>query len=496
MRTFALVCVAMLALMAICASAEPTKMKLHRLNRQERQKMVLSQFREWAVAHPEKLKDAVYRGDKSLKHMRIMSQIKAERTNEPLYNFLDAQYYGQISIGQPPQYFNVVLDTGSSNLWVPSSQCPWYDLACDLHHKYDHSKSSTYVANGTQFQIQYGSGAMSGFLSQDQVTIAGLTAKNQVFAEALGEPGLAFVAAQFDGILGMGFVDISVDGVVPVWYNLVSQGSVKTPVFAFWLDRDPNAATGGEVVLGGTDQSHYTGSFSYTPVTKKGYWQFQVNDYQIGGKSYNWCGTTGCKTIADTGTSLLAGPSNIVKQINSIIGATGVFESECDMLVKEYAPQIIQYLLQGLQPDAVCKQIGLCPGGGGCETCETVVTLIDTILGSNASEPEIVGLLEVICKFIPSPNGESTVDCSTLPNLPNFDVQIPTSSGVKTFTLTPKDYILQESIGPESQCVSGFIGLDVPPPYGPLWIMGDMFLGAYYTAFDFGNARLGFATAV
>jgi hypothetical protein len=66
----------------------------------------------------------------------------------------------------------------------------------DLHHKYDSSKSSSYVANGTNFQIQYGSGAMSGFLSQDTVTLGGLTAKNQVFAEALSEPGLAFVAAQ------------------------------------------------------------------------------------------------------------------------------------------------------------------------------------------------------------------------------------------------------------------------------------------------------------
>jgi len=414
-------------------------------------------------------------------------QLSAASSPVVVKNFEDAQYYIEISVGEPAQTFKVVPDTGSSNLWIPSKKCSETNIACLLHSKYDSSKSSTYVANGTKYSIQYGSGSCSGFMSSDKVTVGGLTVASQGFAEVTKEPGVAFIAAHFDGILGLGFKSIAVTGAVPWWYHAVDQQLVQEPVFAFYLNR--KAGGDGELLLGGVDEAHYTGAFHYVPLTNETYWEFAMDGVAVGVDKY--C-AGGCHAIADSGTSLLAGPKEAVTLINAAIGAVGVFDGECKQVIEEYGPEIIDKVLTKLSPLQICTDLGLCSDasrGFKCVACEQAARVVIKQAASNATQAKIIAEAEKACDLLPSPSGESTVDCSKLDSMPDVTI---TLAG-KDFVLTPQQYVLQVGAKGVEECVSGFIGLDVPA--GPLWILGDIFMGAYYTKFDFGNKRVGFATA-
>jgi hypothetical protein len=228
-----------------------------------------------------------------------------------------------MSFGSPAQAFEVIFDTGSSNVWVPSTKCS--ESACSGKAKYDSSKSSTYIANGTKFEILYGSGPVSGFLSEDNIAVGGLSLNKFTFAEVTDVTGLgpAFSVGKFDGIAGLGYPSISVDGLPTFFGELSRQGIVSENEFAFYLEPASGItpATTGELFLGGSDPSHYTGTVTYVPLISDTYWQVALDDLTVGGKS----STTTKKAIVDSGTSLLAGPTDEVKAIAKSVGAKPFF---------------------------------------------------------------------------------------------------------------------------------------------------------------------------
>jgi len=339
----------------------------------------------------------------------------AGTTTVYLTDYEDTQYYGPITLGTPPQDFTVVFDTGSSNLWVPSANCALIDIACRTHNQYNANASSTYVANGESFSIEYGSGSLKGYLSQDTLGVGDFSIVNQVFAEATQEPGLTFVAAKFDGILGLAFQSISVDHVTPVFYNMISQGLVSQQLFSVWMSQTDGANPGGELLFGAIDSSRYTGSLTYVPLTAETYWEFHMDDFQESGSSLGWCSTSSpCKAIADTGTSLITGPTDNMNTLNRQLGA-------------------FVLLGEGIFPN-----------------------------------------------------------CDILTSGPTITIVL---NGVN-FPLKPTDYVIQITEDGVTTCVSGFYGLDIPPPTGPLYILGDVFISRFYTVFDYANKQVGFATSV
>ncbi|GAB1302190.1 Pepsin A-5 [Apodemus speciosus] len=239
-------------------------------------------------------------------------------------------YIGIISIGTPPQEFKVVLDTGSSVLWVPSVYCS--SPACARHRTFNPLRSSTFLVSGRPVNVAYGSGEMSGFLAYDTVKIGDLTVVAQAFGLSLEEPGSFMEYAVFDGILGLGYPDLGLQGTTPVFDNLWIQGLIPQNLFAFYLSSKDEK--GSMLMLGGVDPSYYHGELHWVPVSKTSYWQLAVDSISMNGEVIACDG--GCQGIMDTGTSLLTGPPSSILNIQNLIGATasgdGEYFLKCDTI--------------------------------------------------------------------------------------------------------------------------------------------------------------------
>ncbi|XP_071357821.1 nothepsin [Trachinotus anak] len=336
--------------------------------------------------------------------------LRLGRSSEKIYNFMDAQYYGEVRLGTPEQNFSVIFDTGSADLWVPSSYC--VSQACASHRRFRAFESTSFRHDGRMFGIHYGSGHLLGVMARDTLKIGDLATLNQEFGESVYEPGATFVLARFDGVLGMAYPSLAEILGNPVFDNMLAQKTVDEPVFSFYLSRRTSSSDGdGELLLGGTDEALYTGPITWIPVTAKGYWQIKMDSVAVQGMN-SFC-PHGCQAIVDTGTSLIAGPTNDILNLQQLIGAS------------------------------------------------------------------------------PTNIGEFLIDCVRLSSLPHVTFVL----GGTEYTLTAEHYVRKEMLGDRELCFSGFQALDIISPEGPLWILGDVFLSQYYSVFDRGQDRVGFAPA-
>ncbi|VDM59872.1 unnamed protein product [Angiostrongylus costaricensis] len=134
------------------------------------------------------------------------------------------------------QTFALLLDTGSSNLWVIDDSCD--TEACDgyigsiyTRRKFNATASSTFHTENSTITIQYGSGWCYGQLAMD----------TQEFLDAEDIADI-FGYMPFDGIFGLAWPAISVENVTPPMQNLLP--TLDKPLFTIWLDRKVISDTG------------------------------------------------------------------------------------------------------------------------------------------------------------------------------------------------------------------------------------------------------------
>ncbi|KII95873.1 hypothetical protein PLICRDRAFT_170472 [Plicaturopsis crispa FD-325 SS-3] len=239
---------------------------------------------------------------------------RAGSGSDPLLDFSNQLWSGNISVGTPPVSYRVDFDTGSSDLFLPGKDC---DSTCQGHVRYDTSKSSTAKDLHKNFSLSFGDGStVQGDQFNDTVEIVGMKATGQAVGAAK-QYSQGFERAQFppDGLMGMAWPQISVFQRDPVFHTLVAQGKTNQSVFGVKLGSGNGTS---ELTIGAVNNSLIKGGFTHKKVTQQGFWQVDLDSVNTNGSP----AVKGLSAIIDTGTSLVVGiPADVDKLYAAIPGA-------------------------------------------------------------------------------------------------------------------------------------------------------------------------------
>ncbi|KAG2098269.1 acid protease [Suillus discolor] len=207
------------------------------------------------------------------------------------------QYTVRVGVGSPATYYDLLVDTGSSNTFVGTGK------------KY--VRTSTSVPTGQNVSLEYETGFFSGIEYYDTVTLApGFAIKNQSIGDALNSSTFEGV----DGLIGLGPADLTEHtltpdtGLIPtVMDNALKQGLIKNQIFGISFAPAPNLPdTNGVITYGGIDPAFYIGDITYTPITEtsrsSSFWGINVTQATYGTHTVIPQSTAG---IVDSGTNLV-----------------------------------------------------------------------------------------------------------------------------------------------------------------------------------------------
>ncbi|KAJ7056614.1 aspartic peptidase domain-containing protein, partial [Mycena amicta] len=224
-------------------------------------------------------------------------------------------------IGTPPRPFNLLVDSGSGDMWVGSESCRSDSGGgCGDHQLLGKKSSSSFQATDTPWSITYGKGAVSGRLARDHVVFPGrMRVENHTFGIAHNE------SAQFtsnesplDGVLGCGKQSLAMQ---PTWTflnALKAHGLIQNRTISYKISRIKDGDNDGEMTIGGMDHTKYdSGTLVEVPnVNKGGFWEASLDRIRVNQKDL---GLHNRSCIFDTGTTLFVAPEPDVEVIHRTI---------------------------------------------------------------------------------------------------------------------------------------------------------------------------------
>ncbi|KAI0539619.1 eukaryotic aspartyl protease [Xylaria digitata] len=258
----------------------------------------------------------------------------------------DSEYLSPVQIGTPPQTLNLDFDTGSSDLWVFSTETPSNQVGGQTVYNIQQS-STAKLLTGELWDISYGDGSSSGGnVYLDTVSIGGITVENQA-VESATNVSLAFTQRpDTDGLVGLAFSTLNT--VRPTQQSTFFDNAMRdlaAPLFTANL----RAAEPGNYNFGFIDTTEFTGEITYVAVNAStGFWQFTSAGFKVG----NSAATTAAphEAIADTGTTLMLVPDDIAAayyaQIPGAVNAAqtaGGYVFPCSTTLPSYTAIIGSY---------------------------------------------------------------------------------------------------------------------------------------------------------
>mmetsp|Transcript_30520 Transcript_30520/g.94837 ORF Transcript_30520/g.94837 Transcript_30520/m.94837 type:complete len:507 (+) Transcript_30520:55-1575(+) len=253
------------------------------------------------------------------------------------------QYYGEVSVGTPPQTFKVIFDTGSGHLLVPSAKCDC--AACLRHQRFLENGSSTFVPiawadeplkraesdtdRDTQV-INFAMGDCVGQYARDRICLGGACASAD-FMTMTEESDDPFKNAEWDGVLGLGqsLADAEEFNIFGVLAGNATP-ALHRPVFSVYLGR--RVEDEAEITFGDYSEARMASRLQWVNVSQEGYWQFQFTDFTIDGRPAGLCkkyGRRACQGVLDTGSSLMMGPKADLDSLVSLLNFGHETEINC-----------------------------------------------------------------------------------------------------------------------------------------------------------------------